>query len=70
MINSYSTLKIKGKEYILVPRAEFQKMKKNAHMDLRDDHYYAEQGKRAVARFKAGKSKAVPLSVVKREFGL
>jgi hypothetical protein len=60
---TYPTLRMDGKEYVLIPKAEF---KQRWEQDILD----ARKAARATARLKAGKSKALPLSVVKRELGL
>lgn len=66
MATSYSTLRMSGKEYILVPKAEFKQWQRLTEEDRRAAH----RAQQAIARFKAGKSMAVPLATVKRELGL
>ena len=63
MSTTYATLRMNGNEFVLVPKAEFRRMTEE---DRRDSRKVA----RAVAQFRAGKSKAVPLDVVKRELGM
>ncbi len=63
MTTTYPTLRMSGKEFVLVPKDEFRRL-------TQEDQLYARKAARAVARFRAGKSKAVPLAVVKRELGL
>ncbi len=63
MTATYATLRMNGSEFVLVPKAEFRRMTEEDRRDAR-------QVAQAVARFRAGKSKAVPLAVVKRELGL
>ncbi len=60
MTTTYPTLKMDNKEFVLVPKALFRRL-------IADDRYYARLAARAAARLRAGKSKAVPLSTVKRE---
>jgi len=59
----YSTLKMDGKEFVLVPKKDFRRLTEEDRRDGR-------KADRAAARFRAGKSKAIPLSAVKRKLGL
>jgi len=63
MTTTYPTLRMSGKDFVLVPKDEFRRL-------IQEDRQDARRASRAVARFRAGKSKAVPLAVVKRELGL
>jgi len=63
MTTTYATLRMNGNEFVLVPKAEFRRMTEEDRRDAR-------KAAQAVARFRAGKSKAVPLAVVKRELAL
>jgi hypothetical protein len=63
MTTTYSTLRMNGSEFVLVPKAEFRRMTEE---DRRDARKVAQ----SVARFRAGKSKALPLAQVKKELGL
>ncbi len=60
---SYATLRMNGREYMLVPKSEFQRMTAE---DKRDS---ATAG-RALARFRAGKLKTVSHAALKRRLGL
>jgi hypothetical protein len=63
MATTYATLRMNGNEFVLVPKKEFRRLTTE---DRRDARKVAQ----AVVRFRAGKSKAVPLAEVKRELGL
>jgi hypothetical protein len=63
MATAYATLRMNGNEFVLVPKAEFWRMTEQDQPDAR-------KAAQAVARYRAGKSKAVPLAAVKRELGL
>jgi PHD/YefM family antitoxin component YafN of YafNO toxin-antitoxin module len=63
MTPAYAILRMNGREFVLVPKAEFQRM---TEQDRRDARVVA----KAATRYRAGKSNAVPLVVVKRELGL
>ena len=60
---AYATLRMNGQEFVLVPKAELRRL-------TQDDRRDARKVAQAVARYRAGKSKAVPVAVVKRELGL
>lgn len=63
MATTYATLRMNGSEFVLVPKADFRRLTAE---DRRDARKVAQ----AVARYRTHKSKAIPLSAVKRELGL
>ena len=62
---SLTTLKLGGREYVLLSRREYELLAARAE-DRRD----GERVKRAMAKFRAGKVKTVSHAAVKRQLGL
>ena len=63
MPTTYPTLRLSGKEYVLVPKAEF---KQRWEQDLRD----ARKADRAAAKYRAGKLRTVSHNNLKKSLGL
>jgi hypothetical protein len=59
---TYPTLRMDGKEYVLIPKAEF---KQRWEQDLLD----ARKADRAAAKYRAGKLKTVSHSNLKKSLG-
>ncbi len=62
---SITTLNVSGKEYVLLPRKQYDRLAL-----LEEDRRDAAAAKKALARLRAGKSKSIPLSVLKKKLGL
>ena len=60
-----ATLTFKGREYILVPRPEYERLTA-ADQDRLD----AAKAKKTLAKFRAGKLKTVSHATLKRQLGL
>ena len=60
---TYSTLRMNGREFVLVPKTEFSRLKAQ---DRRD----AYKAQRALAQYRAGKLRTVSHASLKRELGL
>lgn len=60
---TYSTLRMNGREFVLVPKTEFNRLKLQ---DRRDAH----KAQRALAQYRAGKLRTVSHASLKRELGL
>ena len=60
---SYATLRMNGKEFVLVPKSEFARL---TAQDRRD----AQKAKRALAQLRSGKLRTVSHAALKRELGL
>ena len=59
---TYSTLRMNGREFVLVPKTEFNRLKVQ---DRRD----AQKAQRALAQYRAGKLRTVSHADLKRELG-
>lgn len=60
---AYATLRMDGKEFVLVPKADFGRL---AAQERRD----AQKAQRALAQLRAGKLRTIPHAALKRELGL
>ena len=60
---TYATLRMDGKEFVLVPKTEFGQL---TAQDRRD----AQKAQRALAQFRAGKLRTLSHTALKRELGL
>lgn len=60
---AYATLRMNGKEFVLVPKTEFTRARAE---DRRD----AQKAQRALAQFRTGKLRTVSHATLKRELGL
>ncbi len=60
---TYSTLRMNGREFILVPKTEFDRLKLQ---DRRD----AQKAQRALAQYRSGKVRTVSHTDLKHELGL
>ena len=60
---AYATLRMNGKEFVLVPKQEFRAM---AEQDRRD----AQKVRQAVASFRAGKLRTVSHEQLKKRLGI
>ncbi len=60
---AYATLRMNGKEFVLVPKGEFARM---TSQDVRD----ARKAKLALDRFRAGKLRTISHAALKKELGL
>ena len=68
-----TNLKVAGRQFVLVAASDFRRVQsKAARLDslAATDAADATKVRRAVARYRAGKSKAIPLARVKRELGI
>lgn len=68
-----TSLKVAGRQFVVVPASDFRRLQtKAARLDDLEaaDAADAASVRRAVARYRAGKSKAIPLSQLKRELGI
>ena len=60
---AYPTLLMNGKQYVLVPKGEFDRM-------TAQDRAEAKKAKRTMAAFRAGKLRTTSHAALKRELGL
>lgn len=60
---AYATLRMNGKDFVLVPKAEFGRL---VAQDRRD----AQKVKQALARFRTGKLRTISHATLKKELGL
>jgi hypothetical protein len=60
---TYATLRMNGREYVLVPKSDFRRMTAE---DKRD----SAEANRAMARLRAGKLKTVSHATLRRRLGL
>jgi PHD/YefM family antitoxin component YafN of YafNO toxin-antitoxin module len=60
-----ATVKVSGREYVLVPRKEYERLTA-AEEDRRD----ADRARKALARYRAGKVRTISHDEVKRRLGL
>jgi len=60
-----ATFKLGKKEYILLTREEYSRLTE-AEQDRRD----ADKAAKAIAKFRQGKSRAIPIQTLKRQLGL
>ena len=68
-----ANLKIAGKQFVVIPASDFRRLQsKAARLDglAAADVADAAKARRAVARYRAGKSKAIPLAQLKKELGI
>lgn len=66
-------LKVAGRQFVVIPAADFRRLQnKAAQLESRAaaDAADAAKVRRAVARYRAGKSKAIPLAQLKSELGI
>lgn len=59
---AYATLRLDGKEFVLVPKTEFMRL---AAQERRD----AQKAQRALAQLRSGKLRTVSHAALKRELG-
>ena len=59
----YATLRMKGREYVLVPKSEFRRL-------TAEDRVDSAAAQRALARLRAGKLRTVSHGDLKRRLGL
>ena len=60
---SYATLRINGREYVLVPKPEFQRLSAQDRED-------SAKARRPLAKLRAGKLKTISHEAVKHRLGL
>ena len=68
-----ANLNISGREFVVIPASDFRRLQsKAARLDSLAAMDAADTAKvrRAVARYRAGKSKAIPLAQLKSELGI
>jgi PHD/YefM family antitoxin component YafN of YafNO toxin-antitoxin module len=68
-----TNLKVAGRQFVVIPASDFRRLQsKAARLDglAAADAADAAKVRRAVARYRAGKSKAIPLAKVKNELGI
>ena len=63
MTIAYPTLKMDGKEFVLVPKKDFRRL-------IEEDRRDARKADRAVSLFKAGKLRTISHADLKRSLGL
>ncbi|MFB3891678.1 MAG: hypothetical protein ACE15C_06595 [Phycisphaerae bacterium] len=59
---SYATLQMNGKQFVLVPKTEFQRL-------TAEDRRDARKAQRALARYRSGKARTISHEALKRELG-
>ncbi len=59
----YATLKMSGREYVLVPKSEFKRL-------TLEDQRDARKATRAAAEFRSGKLRMISHAALKRSLGL
>ena len=68
-----ANLNVAGRKFVVIPAADFRRLQsKTAKVDdlTLADAADAAKVRRAVARYRAGRSKAIPLAQVKNELGI
>lgn len=68
-----TNLKVAGRKFVVIPASDFRRLQsKAARLDglTAADAVDAGKVRRAAARYRAGKSKAIPLATVKDELGI
>jgi hypothetical protein len=60
---SYATLRIDGKQFVLVPKAEFSRLTAQDRKDAR-------KAQQALSRIRSGKLRTISHSALNRELGL
>ncbi|GEM_PF-5840200 len=68
-----TNLKVAGRQFVVIPASDFRHLqRKAARLDLlaAADAADAAKARRAVGRYRAGRSKAIPLAQLKAELGI